>query len=117
MKWRASIRSPSAVTTPAARPGSPATGCTAICVSSMSVRTSPPALSDGGDEGFGQPGRATDAHLRLAAGGQQRWDVVAKAGRTRIDFAQAVEEQEASLHCGTLELAQHELAWRAGACF
>ena len=74
-------------------------------------------LSDGGDEGFGQPGRATDAHLRLAAGGQQRWDVVAKAGRTRIDFAQAVEEQEASLHCGALELAQHELAWRAGACF
>ena len=43
MKWRASIRSPSAVTTPAARLGSPATGCTAICVSSTSVRTSPPA--------------------------------------------------------------------------
>ena len=62
---------------------------------------------DGGDEGFSQPSRAADAHLRLAAGGQQRWDVVAEAGSARIDFAQAVEEQEAGLYRWVLEFAQY----------
>ena len=65
-----------------------------------------------GDQRAGQLGRAAAAHLSLGRARQQHRDMVAKPTDPGIDFAQAVEEQQAGLYRWVLEFLPNEFERR-----
>ena len=69
------------------------------------------------DEGFRELGRTAPAELCHAWAGEQGGDVVAETFAAQVHFPEAVEEEEAGLDGGVLELALDELQGGQGAGF
>jgi hypothetical protein len=70
------------------------------------------ALAHRGLERARERRAAAARHLRFRRAREQRRDVVPETAHAQVDLAQAVEEQQSSLHGRMLELLQHEFERR-----
>ena len=69
-------------------------------------------LTDIANQRFRQASSAAVARLREVQPAQKCGDGMAKAPEPKIDFAEAIEEQESGTYDVVLELACHELEGR-----